>query len=168
MKSKALKMSLYIFGLLASLTSLEGARSTQWSRALTIKEISEQETKLIAIVNQERKRHGLSALVPWKTLSYHAREHSQNMADGAVDFGHSGFEARANAIQKTASCHSVGENVAYCYLFDDPLVKSLDMWMKSPHHCENILGDYKETGIGIAYDDEGRCYITQLFSRRRS
>ena len=90
------------------------------------------------------------------------------MADGVVSFGHSGLEARANRIYKTAPCYSVGENVAYTYLIDDPLQVSLKLWLQSPHHYENIVGDYKETGIGIAYDKEGRCYITQLFSKRRN
>lgn len=130
-------------------------------------DVSAQETKLIAMVNQERQRHGLGALATWSVLSYYARQHSQNMADNVVEFGHDGFESRANRIQKTANCYSVGENVAYCYLIDDPLQTSLQMWMESPHHCENILGDYKETGMGIAYDNEGRCYITQMFAKRR-
>lgn len=145
---------------------VEGARAKQVRRA-PVEDISAQESKLIAMVNQERRKYNLGALTPWKTLSYYARQHSQNMVDGTVDFGHAGFEARANSIQKAASCHSVGENVAYTYLIVDPLQKSVEMWMDSPHHCENILGDYKETGIGIAYDGEGRCYITQMFSKRR-
>lgn len=145
--------------------SLEGVRNSK--PIYSGQQVSEQESKLIAIVNQERKNHGLGTLLPWKILSYHAREHSQDMANQSVDFGHAGFQARAQAIQNTANCYSVGENVAYCYLIDDPLKTSLELWMKSPHHRDNILGDYKETGIGIAYDEKGRCFITQLFSKRR-
>jgi len=128
---------------------------------------SAQEAKLIASINQVRQKHNLNSLKTWKTLSYYAKEHSRKMANGSVKFGHAGFEARANNIQKTSPCYSVGENVAYCYLIDDPLKKSVEMWMESPHHRDNILGDYNETGMGIAYDTEGRCYITQLFSKRQ-
>ena len=126
-----------------------------------------QEEKLIASVNQVRRKHRLNSLKTWKTLSYYAKEHSRKMANGSVKFGHDGFEARASNIQKASPCYSVGENVAYCYLIDDPLKKSVEMWMESPHHRDNILGDYTETGMGIAYDSEGRCYITQLFSKRQ-
>jgi uncharacterized protein YkwD len=38
--------------------------------------------------------------------------------------------------------------------------------MDSPPHRKNILGDFKETGIGIAYSKEGKCYLTQLFAKR--
>ena len=135
---------------------------------LSPREISEQESKLIALVNQVRRKNGLAALETWKTLTTYARQHSQNMADKTVDFGHAGLDERANRIFKIAPCYSIGENVAYTYLVDDPLQVSLKLWIKSPHHYENIIGDYTETGIGIAYDVDGRCYITQLFSKRRN
>lgn len=150
--------------LVSSIPVLEGANRSAGTQSNTI---AEQEARLIAAVNNVRRKYGLAALSTWNTLSYYAREHSQNMADKSVGFGHAGFDARANKIKKSAECQSVGENVAYCFLIDDPLKKSVEMWMNSPGHRENILGDYKETGMGIAYDDEGRCYITQMFSKRR-
>jgi len=153
--------------LLCILCTLCTLQSVEAAKAKSTSEISAQESKLITLVNGERKKNRLPPLSPWKTLTQYARQHSQNMADGRVDFGHGGFESRAKSIQKAASCYSVGENVAYCYLYDDPLKKSLEMWVASPHHYENILGDYKETGIGIAYDGDGRCYITQMFAKRR-
>lgn len=136
-------------------------------KAPSTQEVASQEARLIAAVNQVRRQKGLAALSAWNTLSFYARQHSRNMANGSVKFGHGGFEARAESIQKSSPCHSVGENVAYCYLIDDPLKKSVEMWMDSPHHRDNILGDYRETGMGIAYDSEGRCFITQMFSKRR-
>lgn len=149
--------------LLAEHASIEAANY----RAPSTQDVAAQETKLIAAVNKIRRQKGLGALSSWDTLSFYARQHSRNMANGSVKFGHGGFEARAEHIQKASPCHSVGENVAYCYLIDDPLKKSVEMWMESPHHRDNILGDYRETGMGIAYDSEGRCFITQMFSKRR-
>ena len=150
-------------------TSLEAVKKTKAyeHQQLTDAEVAEQESKLIAMVNQERQKNGLKPLSTWNVLTIHARQHSQAMADGKVDFGHAGFQNRANAVQKAAKCYSVGENVAYCYLIADPLQTSVEMWMESLHHKENIVGDYMETGIGICYNRDGHCYITQLFAKRR-
>lgn len=169
MKMCLLRLSLFLTAVL-SLSILEGAsaqKSKEQHRIITEKEIALQEEKLIRAINQVRRQHGRNALSTWNTLSYYAKQHSQDMADGYVEFGHEGFEARADNIQKTSPCYSVGENVAYSYLIDDPLKKAVEMWMKSPHHRDNILGDYRETGMGIAYDRDGRCFITQLFSKQR-
>lgn len=156
---------------LCSLHSLEGAapkKATATSSTLRSgQSISTQESQLLAAINRVRVQRGLSPLTPWNALTYFARQHSQNMADRKEKFGHGGFDSRANLIHKTAPCLSVGENVSYCYLIDDPLKKSVEMWMESPHHRDNILGDYTETGVGIAYDDTGRCYLTQMFSKRK-
>ena len=130
-------------------------------------EVSQEKT-LHQMVNKERKKNGLAPLVVWDVLSDYAKQHSLKMASGQVAFGHTGFKDRSKVIHKHSKCHSVGENVAYCFLIQDPLQTSLDLWMKSPDHCENILGDYCESGIGIAYNKEGYCYITQLFSKRVS
>lgn len=125
-----------------------------------------QEKMILRMINKERQKYGLGALVNWDILAYYAKEHSMKMATGKVAFGHQGFDGRAKAVQKHASCHSVGENVAYCYQVNDPLQTSVDLWMKSPDHCDNILGDYCESGVGIVYNKDGYCYITQLFSKR--
>lgn len=130
------------------------------------REMLEMETRLVKMVNNERTKHGLSPLKVWQVLTYHAREHSRDMAEGEVDFGHDGFTTRAQAVFRRMGLKSFGENVAYNYLYDDPLKKAVDGWMKSPKHRDNILGEYNDTGIGIAYSSEGRCYLTQLFSKR--
>lgn len=40
--------------------------------------------------------------------------------------------------------------------------------MKSQGHKENILGDFEESGIGVAISKDGKFYITQLFAKRKS
>lgn len=141
---------------------LEAAKNT---KRVTSSEAS-QEMRLHHMINQERKKYGLAPLVVWNVLSHQAKQHSMKMANQEVAFGHSGFEDRANAIQNKAICYSIGENVAYFLHVQDPLQISVEMWMDSPGHRENILGDYCESGIGIVYNKEGYCYITQLFSKR--
>jgi uncharacterized protein YkwD len=37
-------------------------------------------------------------------------------------------------------------------------------WLESPGHRENLLdAAVRETGVGIAVDDDGALYFTQLF-----
>lgn len=129
-------------------------------------QVTALETKLIRMVNDVRAKHGLQPTGMWDVLGYYARCHSQDMAAGKVKFGHGGFEQRAVGVQRYAQLDSMGENVAYFHNVNDPLQLAVEMWMKSPDHRKNILDSYRETGIGIAFDEDGRCYITQLFATR--
>lgn len=129
--------------------------------------IHQLEAELNLLINQERAKYGLMGLSPWKILSDTARKHSKKMADGAVPFGHAGFEERLAALRKHSGLVAFGENVAFCKHVDDPLKVAVDMWMNSPGHRDNILDDFNETGIAIAWDDEGGVYITQLFAKRK-
>lgn len=134
--------------------------------APSTREIAAMEKKLIALVNAERIKHKLSPLSEWDVLSFYAKEHSKNMADGRVKFGHDGFHERARAVGQNISLKSCGENVAYCYLHKDPLKIAVIKWMESPGHRDNILGDYEMTGIAIVCDAKGGFYMTQLFAKR--
>lgn len=131
------------------------------------KDIFAWEDRVVALVNQVRAKHGLSELSMNKEISKLAKKHSSNMADGKCDFGHDGFDARSQKIFSLGRYMRTGENVAYTYLVEDPLLVSLDGWMESIGHRENILGDFNETGVGIAFSLKGRCYITQLFAKKR-
>ena len=131
------------------------------------REVAAMESRLVSLVNGERAKYHLPPLSIWNVLSRHAKKHTQNMATGRVSQGHGGFEKRSEAVFKEGWVESFGENVASCYLMADPLQAAVDGWMKSHKHRINILGDYTETGIAIAYNREGRCYMTQLFAKRK-
>lgn len=88
------------------------------------------------------------------------------MASKVCPFGHQGFDQRAKDMQKKANLSAFGENVAYNYNYDDPVQVSIEGWMESPGHKKNILGDFEETGVGIAISEDGKFYITQLFAKR--
>jgi uncharacterized protein YkwD len=171
MKKRYFKILLFtIFGLFIPLPELQCLPSAYDPKAQIPSriEIQAMEAKVFNLINRERKKNGFSPLREWKVLATYAREHSWNIAMDHVDFGHHGFEARAEAIKTFGRHQALGENVAYSYLLKDPLTAAVNGWMRSPGHRENILGDYDETGVGIAYSKEGRCYITQLFAKRGS
>lgn len=130
--------------------------------------ISKMEIALFKLINDQRIKHRLKSLNNSTILSSLAKLHSTNMAQGLVDFGHDGFEDRAREIKSYELHMAFGENVAYFHHVENPLGAAIHGWMNSQHHRENILGDFDETGIGIAYDIQGKCYITQLFAKKRS
>lgn len=129
------------------------------------KELVKWEERVLKLVNSVRKKYNLTEFVMKKDLCKHAKDHSRNMAAGKVEFGHAGFDKRAREVFQRGLHCAVGENVAYTYLVEDPLIVSLEGWMNSQGHRDNILGNFDETGIGIAFSEQGRCYITQLFAK---
>jgi len=65
------------------------------------------------------------------TISIEVRNHSQNMASGAVPFGHTGFETRVQTIRQTLSCRSAGENGGCQLGYSDPQLFAVDDWLNS-------------------------------------
>ena len=85
------------------------------------------------------------------------------MANGNVEFGHEGFDKRYDTVciilkYQTAAA----ENIEY----GSSTGRSIyELWRNSPHHLENMLGDYKWIGIGISKSPEGVTYATEIFAR---
>lgn len=163
-------MHSYLLYLLCSLPlllapTLEASRFP--SKPRSHKEVEEIEAKIIEMINEERVKKGLSRLRKWGVLTLYARDHSQNMANKRVGFGHGGFKERAEAVKSEFHWRKFGENVAYSYNMKDPLRTAVKGWMNSPGHRQNILDAFEETGVGVAYSKDGTLYITQLFATRQ-
>lgn len=127
-------------------------------------QMTREEQELIELTNKEREKKGLAPLRPHVKLAQAARAHSANMArqqklDHVLDdkgpaerireAGHKGF--------------GWGENIA----FGMPTpADAMRVWMSSEGHRGNILNeDYREIGVGIARDERGVPYYTQVFGR---
>ncbi|MBN3926222.1 CAP domain-containing protein [Nostoc sp. NMS4] len=114
-------------------------------------------------INNYRISQGLSALTRNGAMDNQVRIHSQNMANGSVPFGHTGFSERLRATR--VSYRSAGENVAYNQGYSDPATVAVQGWLRSPGHLANIRGNYNLTGIGVAKNSRGAIYFTQMFIR---
>jgi uncharacterized protein YkwD len=124
----------------------------------------EKETFLL--INQYRTAHDLPALTWDDTIAKVAREHSKDMATGAVDFGHDGFRARVNRLRTVMTGFGgAGENVLMSSELDGVAKTAVGLWLKSPHHLENICGDYNYSGLGVWQDKNGAIYFTQIFMK---
>ncbi len=118
-------------------------------------------------INAHRLGIGRNALTWSESVAEISRGHSQDMADGKVQFGHDGFSARASDIGQVISWSSVAENVAFNQGFADPVSTAVNGLLNSPGHLANIQGDFNTTGIGVAVTPAGAYYFTQIFVKTR-
>ena len=123
-----------------------------------------QEQKLLNLLNEDRARNGLPPLALDPELSQLAKLKSRDMnSNHYVSHESPTF---GNAVQMLDTFHydynSVGENIAHHATVE----KAEAAFMSSDGHRRNILGSqWDKVGIGIAYDENGNVYVTQLFAR---
>ncbi|MGB3404605.1 MAG: CAP domain-containing protein [Microcoleaceae cyanobacterium] len=118
-------------------------------------------------VNEYRVSQNLSPLKLDSIVTQPSQQHSQNMATGNVPFSHNGAEQRFDTISNKISYQKIAENVGYNSGYNNPAEKVVEGWIKSDGHRKNMLGDYNLTGIGVAKNDKGEYYFTQIFVRSR-
>jgi uncharacterized protein YkwD len=128
--------------------------------------LSARENGVLDLVNKERERQGLAPLKANEKLFKAARAHSAAMArlgelghtlggkdpgDRMRDVGYEGFGWAENVAMGQPTPRDVMQN-----------------WMDSPGHRGNILNSaYREIGIGVAADERGGIYWTQVFGTPR-
>jgi uncharacterized protein YkwD len=115
-------------------------------------------------INAYRVEQGLPPLRSNEIISQEAEQHSREMAEHAVPFGHAGFSDRVHRLfRQFKRPRGAAENVA-CTSAPNPheIVK---LWLHSPPHKKNIEGNYNLTGIGVAYGPHHEVYATQIFLR---
>lgn len=115
---------------------------------------------VLKYTNQFRRSKGLPALESRDDLNAIARRHSEDMANGRKNFGHAGYDKRANQVKKIFGSCKTAENVAYGAR---DAKEAVNIWKGSAGHRKNMLGDYKYVGIGVARNKKGLIFYTQLF-----
>lgn len=126
-------------------------------------DISKLENEVIRLVNEERSKNGRSPLASNNELNRLARLKSEDFVKNNY-FSHSSptygtpFDMmRDNGISFTAA----GENIASGQKNAEEVMKH---WMASSGHRENILNPtYNQIGVGVAKDNQGKLYWTQMF-----
>ena len=114
-------------------------------------------------INRYRVSVGLPKLSLNASITKQARIHSKNMASGKVPFSHQGFKERVTVLPIIYK--SAGENVAFNQGYSDPASQAVIGWLNSPGHLKNIKTKYNLTGIGVATNQKGEVYLTQIFLR---
>ena len=114
-------------------------------------------------VNQYRRDRDLPPLSFNIHISQQAAIHSQNMAQQVVKFSHQGFKHRVEALESQIVYLRAAENVAYNQGYQDPVQQAIASWLDSENHHKHIIGDFNLTGIGVAKNERGEYYFTQIF-----
>ncbi len=131
---------------------------------------AQMEAQVQQRVNQIRLSHGLSQLRNNEKLTTVARYYSRQMASQNF-FSHTSpaGDTMVQRVQKARIFYFVlGENLFKCTNIPKPVPASVQGWMESPGHRENILRpEYRETGIGV-WRLGNTYYFTQLFMRSLS
>ncbi|AFY49336.1 uncharacterized protein with SCP/PR1 domains [Nostoc sp. PCC 7524] len=131
----------------------------------TIFQTTALEKSVFEQINRYRAAKKLPKLTLNANITRQARIHSQNMARGKAPFSHQGFEQRVYAIPLRYK--SAAENLAFNRGYSDPANQAVIGWIESPGHLKNIQGNYNLTGIGVATNQQGEVYLTQIFLRTR-
>jgi uncharacterized protein YkwD len=126
---------------------------------------ADMEASVFQKINRYRVSQNLPALTRNFAIDNQARIHSQNMASGKIAFGHNGFSGRVAATGIASSGYA--ENVTYNQRHQDSSSQAVQSWLRSSGHLENIRGNYDLTGVGVASNNQGKIYFTQIFLRSR-
>jgi uncharacterized protein YkwD len=113
------------------------------------------------LVNRERKNRGLFPLDRNPDLEREAANYAYRMATSRTlshDLGGS-FQQRTEAWQ-VGLFGSAAENIAAGQRTAEEAVSA---WMNSPPHRQNLLGDFRKTGVGVAVDGSGKVWWCQDF-----
>jgi uncharacterized protein YkwD len=127
-------------------------------------EMSKQEKEILELTNKEREKEKLPPLEPDPLLFKAARAHSANMAkqdkmEHILDDKNPGQRVEDAGYKWM----NVGENIAATD--NEPATAIVKLWMDSKLHKANILNkDFRHIGIGIAKNDKGETYYTQVFA----
>ena len=116
------------------------------------------------LINNYRVREGFPKLVWSPAVANIARLHSRDMATGAVDFGHEGFQDRMSELRGFfADMRGGGENVFYTDAVPGVAQLAVQSWLHSAPHLHNIRGDYQFSGLGLWRRADGSYFFTQIF-----
>ena len=125
---------------------------------------AELEKEVFDRVNARRIEVGLPPLVWDDRIAGVARGHGQDMATGAMPFGHEGFDDRIARIGASIPWQAAGEVVART----GSAKEAVEAWLAGAGHKSQIEGDYDLTGVGVAENKKGAgYYFDQIFIRMR-
>lgn len=127
------------------------------------------EWRMLKLVNQDRKMHGLSKLRMQEDLREVARKHSKDMAKKKY-FSHTNTKSHSPQdrlkLARVTDVHS-GENLALIQGYKNATQKAEIGLMNSPGHRANILNKlFNCVGIGVIQSTDKTYYFTQNFAKR--
>jgi len=133
--------------------------------------------KILAKTNAIRSEKGLSQLAQNDDMDELAEVHSVNMV--TFDFfdhvDHQQKTPSDRADDLNFSWSSIAENIGYVPWFenvdgcgDTRSAEAIsecvvEGWRNSPGHYANMIGNFNELGVGVAFTQDSLAYFTQVF-----
>lgn len=128
--------------------------------------LSAMEQEVLALVNSERAKNGLSALSWADDVAAVARAHSSDMINRGF-FSHTNPDGESpfdRLKNNGISYRTAAENIAYGQKTPADVMNA---WMNSSGHRANILNkNVTELGVGAVKNNNGTIYWTQVFVAR--
>lgn len=128
--------------------------------------LSAMEQEVLALVNSERAKNGLSALSWADDVATVARAHSSDMINRGF-FSHTNPDGESpfdRLKNNGISYRTAAENIAYGQKTPADVMNA---WMNSSGHRANILNkNVTELGVGAVKNNNGTIYWTQVFVAR--
>lgn len=140
-----------------------GKNSSDSNKTITIRPVkpAPSTSNYFDIVNDYRVKLGLRPLIHSAIIQEVAYGHSRYMSEGWGRFGHAGWRTRCGRLRAETRADLCGEIVAMGQATPEAV---LEAWLGSPPHRAAIENPrYTHTGIGVAKNNEGRLYWTQMF-----
>lgn len=127
--------------------------------------------RLFQEVNEYRASKGKQAVQRHPGLDKLAQQHSEYLRAHRGTFSlsgrnvsHIGFEGRTLYARERYEMANVSENVAAATRpGNNSPHQLLSLWQGSNDHNKNMLDDWTYSGIGVAVDEDGTVFATQLF-----
>ncbi|EDP70052.1 hypothetical protein FBALC1_10982 [Flavobacteriales bacterium ALC-1] len=120
------------------------------------------EIEIMELINAYRINEGLNALNEHNTVKAVAYTHTDYMVE-EENVSHDNFFLRQQSLEANADANIVSENVAYGF---NSAASVVNAWLNSPHHRDNIEGDYTDFDVSAEQNDEGKWYFTNIFIKR--
>ena len=136
--------------------------------------------KILNKTNAIRSAQGLEDLLQDDEMDALASLHSENMI--TYDFfdhvDHEGKSPSERADDLDFVWSSIAENIGYVPWFENVIgcgdTRSAEAiaecvvegWRNSPGHYTNMIGDFDELGVGVAFTQDSTAYFTQVFRTR--
>lgn len=126
--------------------------------------LGEWERQIVALTNEERARVGLPPLRIDGRLAEAARIQADQMAwldRMAHTLATAPLPTLTDRLRHVGYPVGGGENIAFNYTTPHDVMLG---WLYSQNHRENLLRpEYRDIGIGVAYNNEGLPYFAQVF-----
>lgn len=150
-----------LFGLAALSSSCGGSEGGGSHKVVNAPGLHELRGRIREAGNAYRRANGKRPLANHAGLQEMAQKHSEAMArSGKLD--HDGSASRNGIAASQYQIGTTGENVMRQHGRDAQAM--LQTWIDSAPHRGTLLdSSYAVTGLGIAQDEQGNVWVTQIF-----